>query len=102
MAFFFSILMRRKIHIIYTWYQAFYILRILSIVYTFLFLFDRSVNNLSYCFFLALAEKRTACLEEVRKLKEIDSEEFLNKKNEKDEACHASLAITGLLIHPTS
>ena len=50
----------------------------------------------NYCvLILLIAEKRTACLEEVRKLKETDSEEFLSNKGDNSEPCHASLAITG-------
>jgi len=51
---------------------------------------------------LLATEKRTACLEEVRKLKEVDSDEFLNKGSNGDEPCHASLAISDikLPLHP--
>ena len=55
------------------------------------------LHTLTFLFnHLVLAEKRTACLEEVRKLKEVDSDEFLNKRSLGDEPCHASLAVSGM------
>lgn len=43
---------------------------------------------------LFLAEKRTACLEEVRVLKETDSVQFLNELDTSP-PCKATLALTG-------
>ena len=46
---------------------------------------------------LCVAEKRTVCLEEVRKLKNVKSDEFLNNVDP-SQPCNATVAVTGMFL----